>query len=81
MHHCVVFVSGSLPDNLQQPYGILQLSGIGMYKNGAVMVLLRNIKIAAGHILQLKLLFLGGHLVPLGILPVGGMDLSQHLHG
>lgn len=81
MHHNKVFITGFFPDYLQEPLGAVQITGIGMDKDGAVSEAPGRINIDIGHIFYVQPSFLTAHLVPLFIKAMGRMYLAEGFHG
>ena len=88
MDHQEVGVAGELPDGLQNGPGGFDVvghlavgAGVGMDKDGAVVVLFRGLYVGLGHVHQVEAALGGAHLIPLGVVPVQGVDSSDGLHG
>ncbi len=86
--HQGVGATGQLPDGLQNLPRSLNVggqlaggAGLGMDKNGAVMVLVGRLNVRLGHIHQMEATLGPAHLIPLGIIPVTGVDPAHSFHG
>ena len=79
--HDVILITALLPDQLQKPLGGLQPARIGMDKYGAVAVSLGRVYVELGHFVHVQALLPTAHLIPLGVMAVGGVYFPELLHG
>ena len=80
MHHNKILVAGSVADGLEQIHNRFVLPRGGMYENRTVMIPLGDLDVQVGIILYMQHLLMTAHLIPLIVLPLGGVNAPERLH-
>jgi len=78
--HDEVPVIGSLADEFDQPGALFERIGIGMHKNGAVLVALGGGNVQFSHVTTMELSFPLIHLQPLVVIAMQRVDLAECFH-
>ena len=81
MGHDIILVPALFPNQLQKPLGVLQPARIGVDEYGAVSVGPGRVYVELRHLVHVQAFLRTAHLIPLGVVAVGGMHLPELLHG
>ena len=53
VHHQEILIAAHFPDDFQQTAGVFQITGVGMDKNGVVVIALGGLDVQICHVVQL----------------------------
>jgi hypothetical protein len=79
--HDEVTITGFLADDFDQFGALVERIGIGLHKDGTVLITLGNGDVQVSHVTTMKLPLLFFHLKPLAIIPVQRVDFAKRFHG
>ena len=80
VHHEKIPVAGLVADGFQQCADGFGIAGIGVDKDRVVVVSLGGHDKAVGDVVQMQSPLGSGHLIPLAVMAMLGVDLAKGLH-